>query len=133
MHIERKWVGILIGACIVSAGFYIQLLVQVPGYGQFFMPLLALGFLTGGFISGIYFAETLWNGIWSGLLSGVIGTLFITVGLAGFAIHSALSYWDGETGGMLVFTGISIFVGASILAAVGGGIGIVMKKLFHGE
>jgi peptidoglycan/LPS O-acetylase OafA/YrhL len=135
METERrnKWIGILIGACFIAAGFYIGLLVWVPGYALFFMSVLALVFLAGGLISGIYSADTLWSGVWSGLLSGIIGALFITAYLVGIAIYSALSFSDGESGGMLLVLGIGIFLGAGVLAAAGGGIGMVMKRALSGN
>jgi hypothetical protein len=125
-------IGILIGAIIIAAGFYIGLLVWVPGYELLFISLLALVFLAGGFISGIYSSDNVWGGIWNGLLSGIIGAFFIIAYFVSMLIYSLLFFPNGESEGMLLVFGIVLFLGATVLAAAGGGIGTAIKSAFCG-
>ncbi len=124
METERrnKWIGILIGACIIATGFYIGIL------SGFFYSLI-LFFLIGGFIAGIFTSRNVREGIWYGLLSGIVGACFIVVPILLILVFVMMDGPADFAIGMLLFLGLIIAFIAIILAPIGAGIGIVAKRV----
>jgi hypothetical protein len=123
-------IGILIGAIIIGAGFYIGILLHRPGNDLLLVVYSALVFLAGGFFSGAYTSRKVWDGIWYGLLSGIIGAFLIVAYPSGLIIYSLLFVPGDESAGILLVFGIIVSFSAIVLAAAGGGIGVAVKQAF---
>jgi len=121
-------IGILIGACIIAAGAYIPLFLG-------FFYTMVLFFLVGGLVSGIYTSRKIWDGVWYGLLSGIAGAFFIMIPIVGLLISNVVNGRPADfVSGMALFVGIFTSLGAIVLAAIGGAIGVMAKKaLFKGS
>ena len=65
---RNKWIGILIGACFIAAGPFVDYFMI---YDSFYTVLF---FLAGGFVAGVFSSGSVIDGIKSGFLSGVIGS-----------------------------------------------------------
>ena len=127
---RKTWIGVLIGACLIGVWFYVGILVYRPGNGMIFLSSMALISLIGGLFSGAYISQKVWDGIWYGLLSGIAGAFFIMVYPTAVVIYSLIFSPGDEMVGMLLFFGIFGSLGMIVLAAAGGGIGVLAKKTF---
>jgi len=125
---RKKWIGILIGAIIIAAGAYIPLFLG-------FFYTMVLFFLVAGLVSGIYTSQKVWDGVWYGLLSGIAGAFLIMIPILGILIFGIIEGQPADFAeGMALFVGIFTSLGAIVLAAAGGGIGVLAKKaLFKGS
>ncbi|MBP1928695.1 hypothetical protein J2741_001242 [Methanolinea mesophila] len=123
MEIERrnKWIGILIGACIIAGGAYSTL------FGMIVFYTMVLLFVFGGFISGVYLSRKMRDGIWFGLLSGIAGGLIVLISILGLLIYDTIRGVPGFAEGMELVIGVYLFLAAIVLATVGGGIGGVAR------
>ncbi len=119
---RNRWIGILIGAFIIAAGAYVPLFLG-------FFYTMVLFFLVGGLVSGIYTSRKAWDGVWYGLLSGIIGAFFIMIPIAGLLISNVVNGRPADfVSGMALSVGIFTSLGAIILAAAGGGLGVLAKR-----
>ncbi len=114
---RNKWIGILIGACFITAGPFIDYFMI---YDSFYTVLF---FLAGGFIAGIFSSGSVIDGIKSGFRSGVIGSAVLDAIFAWVLISALIgSLWSGtvdEMAGWAIPIGLILTAAAIILASVG--------------
>ena len=122
MMIENKWIGIIIGACIIATGPFIgYFLMDTTTYSVIF-------FLIGGFIAGIFSPGKVKDGIKSGFMSGLIGSVIIAVFLIRLLIISLLRGQHDFVAGLGILFGLIFVVMAVLLASIGAVIGVMVRK-----
>ncbi|OPY43038.1 MAG: hypothetical protein A4E42_01465 [Methanoregulaceae archaeon PtaU1.Bin222] len=122
MNIERKWIGIIIGSCIIAGTFYSGLLLQ----GDTFL-FHIISSLIGGGIAGLFTAGKIFDGIKSGFMSGFIGSLVICIIIL-FNITLTLIRGPMDfIGGFVVLFGLIFTALAILFASIGGVIGVKIR------
>ncbi|MBP1928696.1 putative transporter [Methanolinea mesophila] len=131
---RKTWIGVIMGAIIIGAGFYIGILLHRPGNDLLLVVYSALIFMAGGLFSGIYTSCKVWDGIWYGLLSGIIGAFFIMIPILAMLVSDAINGLPaGFAAGMALFLGIFVSLAAIVLAAAGGAFGVLAKRAWYKE
>jgi Fe2+ transport system protein B len=129
MEIERrnKWIGIIIGACFVPIGTWIDYSIQDS------INYTVILIIVGGFIAGMLSSGNLKDGIKSGFLSGLIGSVLFAIPFIVMLFIRLQQGTAGEMEGMIFLVGPMIAILAVLFASAGGMIGAICKKALFGE
>jgi len=130
MVIERrnKTIGIIIGACIIAAGFYVGIVLARPWNVTFFLLFSFLVSLIGGFISGILTRGPVEDTIRSGFWSGLFGACSILIYFLTIVILDTLAGTVTLATGFALYGGAFIALIVGILAVIGGWISMIAKR-----
>jgi hypothetical protein len=121
---RNKWIGIIIGACVMVAG---------PSVGYFLMDTatyMVIFLFIGGFIAGIFSPGTVKDSFRSGFTCGLIGSVIVAVPLAWVLIISVLRPAGDTFGaGMAIVFSVIFALLAMLLGSVGAVVGVIVRRI----
>lgn len=124
---RNKWIGIIIGACFIAAGPYIDyFLLETITYSVIFS-------LIGGVIAGISSHGEIMGGIYSGLICGFLGGVFAAVPIVAAVISSLIKGPLDFIAGMAILFGLSFVALAVLFASAGAAMGVMVRRRIKGH